>query len=72
VNALERVDSGVGERGVMAGDSAVVVVVGGVTDCGGVVPLVVKNCWSDMFVAIAFRGYKGIGVCLACALCCVG
>ena len=66
MNVLERVDSGVGERGVMAGDSAVVVVVGGVTDCGGVVPVAVKNCWSDMFVAIAFGGYKRIGVCLVC------
>ena len=72
MNALERVDSGVGGRGVTAGDSVVAVVVGGVTDCGGVAPTGVTNCWSDIFAPIAFRRSKGIGVCLACVLCYVG
>lgn len=66
MSALERVGSGIGERGGMAGDSAVVVVVvvGGVTGSGGVVPAAVINCWSDMFAPIAFGRSKRIGVCL--------
>lgn len=66
MSALERIGSGVGERGGTAGDSAVVVVVavGGVTGSGGVMPAAVINCWSDMFAPIAFGRSKGIGVCL--------
>lgn len=71
MSALERVGSGIGERGGMAGDSAVVVVVvvGGVTGSGGVVPAAVINCWSDMFAPIAFGRSKGIGVYLVFVLC---